>query len=97
MVQPRDVAPESGRLSPMTVDGRSKSVALQKAFARRSKAFGRFAVWEAAHPVRHLPADAFSAATWLYDLLPRDSRARTIQTDGVQTLHRLLSRLVRHV
>jgi hypothetical protein len=76
----------------MSQDDPAHRAEVRAALGARSKGFERFAVWEAAYRSRSTPGEAVSAAAWLYDLLPVESRSRPIDTTGVTHLHQSFSR-----
>jgi hypothetical protein len=61
------------------------------ALRQRAEAFARFADWERRHPPSLALADAVSGVALLFELLPKSSRTRPVETDGVAQLHRCLS------
>jgi hypothetical protein len=61
----------------------------------RSEALARFAIWESSHVMALTPAAAVAAIGTLYQLLPPESRRRSIEPGGVARMHQALRHLSR--
>jgi hypothetical protein len=61
------------------------------ALSRRASALAHYADWERQHGTSQAPGDALAGVAFLFELLPRESRARPLRTDGVARMHRLLA------
>lgn len=65
------------------------------ALRERAEALARFSAWERGRETSLAPADALSGVAFLFELLPKPSRTRSIRTEGVQHMHRCLAVLGR--
>ena len=61
----------------------------------RAHALARFATWESSHGMRLTPAAAIAAIGTLYQLLPPESRRRSVDPSGVTRMHERLRHLSR--
>jgi len=62
-------------------------------FAAHLSALKRFNKWEETQPSKFLKEKAFESIGSLYEWLPKESRQRNLDVNGIQAMRRSLSKL----
>lgn len=76
------------------MDGQVSAVPdIASLFRERVRGFARFAEWERTHPREMTAAAAVASIGAIYQLLPKSSRSRPIDTSGVARMQAALRHL----